>query len=476
MQCANCNADLREQDRFCPLCGAPVQDVQHPCVQDTENGNDELPGAAQPENSPKGSADGQPKAHRAARKPMWALLALLLIGFSTLVILLLANINLKSDKHAHLFAKGLLPVCVSVDDTPTWGYMDKEGTVVIAAAFDEARPFADNGLAAVKQGEKWGYIDTAGTLVIPCTLDEAGDFTNGSLAPAKLGVAWGYIDESGKTAINPQFDTAYGFSENGLALVCIGGKWGFINRRGVYVINPQFENAEGFDEDGYATVRAFGKWGMIDHNGNYVINPQFDESFSFSDNGFAVIKQGDRYGYINRNGSFVVDALLLEAEPFSRNGLALAKTEGGKYGYINTRGDWAIQPELDDALSFADNGLAAVCPNSETGLWGYIDRHGEFKIAPTYKEASSFSCGLAAVRGADGYHYIDEEGAVAFRLTCLDSQLKLPGVFFADGYAILHCYTLEEGAVLPVFTHYEIINTKGAVIHTKQLATLYPSY
>ena len=72
-----------------------------------------------------------------------------------------------------------------------YGYMDKEGNVVINPQFDYAEGFSE-GLASVRIGDR-----------------ESGKY--------------GYIDKEGKMVINPQFDLAWRFSE-GLAKVEIGGK------------------------------------------------------------------------------------------------------------------------------------------------------------------------------------------------------------------------------------------------------------
>ncbi len=481
MQCANCNETLREQDRFCPLCGTPAARSDE-LPQSPELSQEEtLPPQEEADliektDDPAQDAD-TPKEKKlsSTRKPIWALLALLLIAFSTLVILILANVNLKSDKHTRLLSKELFPVRITAEESTAWGYMDENGALVIPAVYDEALPFAENGLAAVRQGEKWGYVNTKGESVIPCTFDDAGDFTDDNLAPVKSGELWGYIDHKGNMVINLQFDDALGFSENGLALVSIGELCGYINRRGVYTIPPQFSSAASFDEDGYAVVCAYGKWGMIDHKGDYVINPQFDDSFVFGDSGFAAVKQGELYGYIDRSGTFLAAPQFITAENFSRNGLALVQSTEGKYGYINQKGEWAISAKFDDALSFADNGLAAVCLSADVGLWGYIDKTGTFKISPIYADASSFSEGLAPVCDDNGYFFIDEEGTEVIRLT----GLRLPSRFTADGFAVVRCYALyedESGLMLPIATHYEIINTAGTVIHTDKVTGFAPSH
>ena len=59
-----------------------------------------------------------------------------------------------------------------------WGYMNREGKVVVEPRYDDAEPFCE-GLAAVKVGEKWGYVDRCGMLAIPAQFAWAGRFSSG---------------------------------------------------------------------------------------------------------------------------------------------------------------------------------------------------------------------------------------------------------------------------------------------------------
>jgi len=58
------------------------------------------------------------------------------------------------------------------------GFIDETGRIVIAPAFDAAKPFSE-GLAAVKIDHKWGFIDEAGKLLIAPAWEEVGSFTSG---------------------------------------------------------------------------------------------------------------------------------------------------------------------------------------------------------------------------------------------------------------------------------------------------------
>ena len=92
--------------------------------------------------------------------------------------------------------------------------------------YDDARPFSDEGYAAVKRNGKWGFVDTTGTVRIEFTFDDALSFGQ-HLAAVKIGDYWGYISRDGRLAIEPVFQIAKSFS-NGNAPVLTDRGWNFI--------------------------------------------------------------------------------------------------------------------------------------------------------------------------------------------------------------------------------------------------------
>ena len=59
-----------------------------------------------------------------------------------------------------------------------WGYIDKNGDMVIEPRFHDAWDFHE-GLAAIKIDWARGYIDKAGNIVIEPQFQYAGPFTDG---------------------------------------------------------------------------------------------------------------------------------------------------------------------------------------------------------------------------------------------------------------------------------------------------------
>ena len=436
--CNRCGKPLPENSTVCPDCGEVPAPVATPAPAD-------------------GKEFVLPQHKR--RSTFLFFIPLILFVAAVIAIIIFATRGRVATRQTvNVFHSGLTPVCMADSaGAPKWGYMNDDGELALACEFDAAQPFGDNGLAAVKKGEEWGFINKSGTFVVDPKYENAKEFGENGYAPVKWNGAWGYINDEGKWVINPQFNDAFAFSDNGMARVEMestyhGIEYGYINRKGVYVIEPRFENATDFDADGYAMVSVYGKWGMIDKKGEFVINPQFDEFHPFSENDRAMVVTDGRYGFIDRHAKYVVEAIYEKAYSFTENGLAAVKEEGGKFGFINEDGDWVIKPAYDVALPFAENGLAAVCVSAEKGLWGYINRAGKMMIEDKYLSAESFYCGLALVKDAEGFAFVEKDGDIAFR--CKSNYARISS-FSGDGYAVVDVETT------PGVHMYGIIDKQG---------------
>lgn len=130
-----------------------------------------------------------------------------------------------------------------------FGYIDRDGEVVIEAAYPMAQDFGE-GLAAVrvKADESWGFIDRAGKRVIAPKYEMVGRFSEGLCAVREDGL-WGYIDKKGKWAIRPRFAEVRQFLE-GLAPAREGALWGYISPEGNWVIEPAYDDFEEYAHPG----------------------------------------------------------------------------------------------------------------------------------------------------------------------------------------------------------------------------------
>jgi len=164
----------------------------------------------------------------------------------------LARVNMSVDTRTQ--AEKDIPGLYDAPLLPQFGFIDREGRVVIEPRFTSAGDFTE-GLAPVSltdeallhpggeympdEGQteserRWGFINKRGELVIPMIYERVGQFHDG-LAPFRKAGKWGYLNRKGEVVVPSRFEEAEEF-KNGLALVVVDGKIAFINTSGKIVL------------------------------------------------------------------------------------------------------------------------------------------------------------------------------------------------------------------------------------------------
>lgn len=103
--------------------------------------------------------------------------------------------------------------------------VDEKGNTVGKDKYEDAKLFLKaDAYAAVKKGGKWGFIDKDGKMIIEPQFSDARSFSNGYAAVEKNG-RWGFIDVTGKEVISCRFEDARDFNELGNVYVKDTGNW-----------------------------------------------------------------------------------------------------------------------------------------------------------------------------------------------------------------------------------------------------------
>lgn len=179
-----------------------------------------------------------------------------------------------------VFKNGLATFTTGRDVGQHWGYLDKQGNVVIEEKFRDAGPFSENGLAlAAEMTASYGWIDLSGNWAFKKKYGRASGFSEG-LAACMDGVTelWGYVDASGTEVLPLSYLEARNF-KNGVAAVKDKETdlWGYIEQDGSWAIKPKFRRAGDFAH-GLAPAQDAdtGYFGYIDDTGHWVIPPQYE--------------------------------------------------------------------------------------------------------------------------------------------------------------------------------------------------------
>lgn len=304
------------------------------------------------------------------------------------------------------------------DDKNRWGFIDENGTVVIAAAWAGSWSFSNNRAMVVddKNGIQFaGFIDATGAVVVPASFRLIVDayYSTEGLIPMGDVKKWllGYIDMAGQVRVPFQFANGSTFHE-GLATIFLSFRAGAIDVNGNMVIPNKYLSMSIFSE-GLAYANKSGeKRGYITPNDEYKFQGDFIDGTIFM-NGLAAVDDPIKHliGYIDPTGKFIIPPKYTDAGIFSE-GFAPAKING-KWGFINSGGNFFIQPKFEDIYIGFCNGLAPVKQN---GLWGYIDRDGTMIIEPQFDDADVFYCNVALVLFIDGtFGYVNKAGKIVYQ-------------------------------------------------------------
>jgi hypothetical protein len=309
-----------------------------------------------------------------------------------------------------------------------WGYVDRDGRLVVSPRFDEASRFSE-GLAPVRLGRQAGYADETGRMVLVPDLEPADGTLHrrfsGGRAAVRAGRRYGFIDATGRLAVPARWLSAEDFSE-GRALVCDEEGCGFVDPDGRYLpvpaamggtpfrggmasialamgmthrrtafvdaaldVLPGRYEGNGSYSEGLAPVRFRGTWGFVDVAGTPVILNRFQEAGDFSEGLAAVTLDTGRCGYVDRTGAITIPARFASCRPFS-GGRALVDlseepSDGERPAFVDRDGAVAIRGDTSDppfrAASDFTDGLAAVGD-------GPLDLAGEGQVRLGYVDAT----------------------------------------------------------------------------------------
>ena len=425
MICSRCGTQSKEGFKFCQDCGAPLEKM----AIFTVPGNNSV-----------------------QKKSSFSKVVLIIA-----VLLMLAIGGYGAIRFFSNDSSALLPI---KNAQGNWGYMNKDGKIVLSPRFAFAGRFTDGfavvGTTGATSRIDWGLINDKGQYVINSEYRYVRPITEKLVAVAiaeEKSSVWGYMDTKGNFVIRPRFKDAYGFSD-GLALVALGkDKWGFVDSKGNFVIEPNLSNRSvGVSVDGeQEPVSKFveglapmaneeGLWGYVDKKGAFVIQPQYLMASAYNE-GLAAVAVGKnfstaRWGYIDKKGNMVIQPQFMHAKQFSE-GKALVAVSGTiasnfydrRWGVIDKTGKFIIQgnwtfyqithnPNSGAARqSFFANGLLSV--NSQTerkrtaqgGTWGFVNANGQVVVAQKYIDVGQFQDGFASVLLEDkSIGYVDTTG------------------------------------------------------------------
>lgn len=270
-----------------------------------------------------------------------------------------------------------------------YGFVDKTGTVVIPARFQNPARF-DNGLAWIdkslintkgevvmevkQEGSLMGLIKPDGTEVVPCQFKKLDVFENGLIVTQGVNNLYGIWNIlEGKEVVAPMYNAIeyhlsdyYNSSEEVIGWYSDEG--GHACRR--------------FIKNGLIEVQKGNRYGVIDTNGKEILPCEYERSYYIRIGENSIVTTIDVTSSKSIHSLYSLDGKEIMAEresimnQMSEGLVAVMKDDGSHcYGYYDENGDEVIAPKYGEAGLFSE-GLAPVQLKS-TGQWGYVNHAGQ---------------------------------------------------------------------------------------------------
>lgn len=285
----------------------------------------------------------------------------------------------------------------------SYGYVNSSFKLSVPCVYRIARNFSE-GLAAVSDSsEKWGYVDRDGNLVIPFDYDKAAEFCNGRAMIVKDSMV-GFIDKTGKLIIPLMYDyTSF--------------------------TNFYYKRKKGF-QDNLCVLSKKGKYGIIDTSGNILLDFKYDnisfatdyqlnlsDWFPISSN-YALARLNDELFIVNKSGKITIAYSSSHLIYFIENISYVCDTTD-KCGFIQSTGELII-PFIYDYYEYSTfyKGYAVVKSNDKFGI---IDKKGKIIIKTIYDDLSNFGDKLAKATIEGTTYFINKKGKIQLTI-CANTQ------------------------------------------------------
>lgn len=304
-------------------------------------------------------------------------------------------------------------------DKPLYGYMNREGKIIIPPKYLRIRHVRDKFYVENEKNLE-GVLDKNGKVIIPEKYDGIMEESEGLMSVYKekgfLKFKSGLIDERGKEVIDMKYEYAGRLMNGRVPVKEKNGKWLLLNKKGKQVGKKlNYEYIGNFSGD-YAFVRDKNeKWGMIDRQGKEIAKCNYDGLSYFSE-GLMSVRKGNekngKWGFINENGREVIKIqydYFADLEPYHFSEGLAAVSKNKKMGFINKRGKIVIPFQYKIAEGFK-NGYAKVVRKDKEGM---IDKKGREIVPCKYESVDYLHYDkIFQARTENEVHLLTKEGKV----------------------------------------------------------------
>lgn len=318
----------------------------------------------------------------------------------------------------------------------------------------------NNGMYLIYENGKYGYIDKQGKIVIETIFNNAYDFAEG-LASVRQNGKFGFIDENGNYIIKPKYEYANSFL-HGIACVYLNGKPMLINQKDQIVIKGDYKSIQLIDKDLAVVSTDNNLKGVIKiSTKKLIIKPQFQSIQYYKNEAvfIAYTKERKKVGMLDVKGNLVVEFGKYRDIRNLNEGLAIVSIDNPQtpkdpdYGVIDMKGNLLFKHSTADNVFMHNEfseGLAVVglyknwlpekkgvLYTSEKSYDGFMDLNGNIVFNDTLCIGlKNFHEGRSFKKDKQGFQLIDKNFKVIGNNT-YDQIMEVQNSTFKNGKAIV---------------------------------------
>lgn len=332
----------------------------------------------------------------------------------------------------------MFPAPVKTPAGTKWGYINEQGIFVLAAQFDGAEEFQENGLAIVEWKGLKGMIDHSGAFIVKPRYQWIGPFAEGFAVAKESSEAMWLIDKKGRKR-SKAYPLIQSYKENRAVFYQRTGRShclaGYLDSNGRVVIPPRFLKAEAFASGralvqlGDQTHALIGLYGKVHQT--YPFHRMGERR-----EGLISFVKKNLTGYVNESGMVVISPAFTSGAPFAQ-GRAVVTTRtdhGDKSGIIDKTGAFIIPPQYDRIIQLGEMraavGKRVECDEMLQLVYAIADtENGRIFTDFIYDHVHPFQNGLASVTKGKYSFFIKKNGVPEANLPIFSgiSSLHLKG-------------------------------------------------
>lgn len=250
------------------------------------------------------------------------------------------------------------------------GFSNSEGVLTIDFLYDKLVNYSSSWDGAeAKLGEKWGYVDKDGNVVVPIEYDYVSLCADGMIKVEKDN-KYGFYNIKGRIVIDIIYDYANDFTSSfpGVTVVRKNNKSGVINLYGGPVLPLEYEDII-IDAPNVYRVKKDGTFGIIDRDGNVLFPFKYKDLGSFDNEGVAyAANDAYLYGYVDKDDHVLIPFQYLRAENF-KGKYAIVSMSGQRKGVIDRCGTVVVPLSFNYVYISSWNDVAEVESKGKKGVY-----------------------------------------------------------------------------------------------------------